>query len=64
LCATVLENQIYHHGAGSTSIRQRVQEQIGELFYPSSPAWRWGVLHAADQAFNGIFTEFGLLKKA
>jgi hypothetical protein len=62
LRALVLENQIAQHGAGSTLIRQRVDGEFGELFYPSSQAWRLSAMHAVDQAFDGIFREFGLFK--
>lgn len=50
----VFENQCYHLGSSDANIRQRVQKDFLELYYPSAPEWRRKALADARQAFQGI----------
>ena len=58
---TVLENQLRHHGASSLQAEEQIREEYQELFFPSAPTWREKALRDGRQAFEGIFSSYGLL---
>ena len=58
---TVLENQLRHHGAVSSQARQDIQQEYEELFFPAEQQWREKALTDGRQAFEGIFSAYGIL---
>ena len=60
LRATVLENQLRHHGATSQSAEEEIRAEYEELFLPSEREWREKALSDCRQAFEGILTAFDM----
>jgi Protein of unknown function (DUF2817) len=58
---TVLENQMRHHGASSSQAEEEIRAEYEELFLPSEPKWRQKALADCRQAFEGIFSSYGLI---
>jgi hypothetical protein len=61
LRAKILENQLYWHGAAHPDIRQSVERDFGELYFPAEPRWREKALADARQAFEGILRAEGFI---
>jgi Protein of unknown function (DUF2817) len=61
LRATVLENQLRHHGASSSQAEEQIRAEYEELFFPSESKWREKSLTDCRQAFAGIFSSYSLL---
>ncbi len=59
--ATILENQVYWHGARNPILRAYVARDFGELFNPAEEAWRSKAIADARQAFEGILHAEGFL---
>jgi hypothetical protein len=59
---TVLENQLRHHGASSPQAKKEIREEYEELFFPAEAVWREKALADCRQAFEGIFSSYGLLQ--
>ena len=60
LRATVLENQLRHHGATSQGAEEEIWAEYEELFLPSEWEWREKALSDCRRAFEGILTAFDL----
>jgi hypothetical protein len=58
---TVLENQLRHQGAVSPKAQAQIRAEYEELFFPSEQRWREKALADCRQAFQGIFTAFGMI---
>ena len=58
---TVLENQLRHHGAVSPKAEAQIRAEYQELFFPSETKWREKAVSDCRQAYEGIFTAYGLL---
>lgn len=63
LRAMVLENQLHWNGAVSKASQQTVQKEFIELYFPSSRTWRTKAIADGRQAYQGIFSAFGLLNE-
>ena len=57
----VLENQLYHFGAASSALGDRIRREFDALFAPKDPAWRAQALESARGAVKGILTAEGYL---
>jgi hypothetical protein len=57
---TILENQLRHHGAGSSQAEDQIRAEYEDLFFPSESKWREKALADCRQAFEGIFTAYNL----
>ena len=53
-----LENQGYHFGYESESVKQQVQKDFCELFNPSSIEWKTQVLQKADAVIKSVTQKF------
>jgi len=60
--ATILENRLFHFGAHKTKDLIAIKGEYKELFYPSETKWREKAVSDCRQAFQGVFSAFGLLR--
>jgi hypothetical protein len=54
LRAKILENQLRWFGVSSQAVRERVEHDFRELFFPTEARWREQALANARRAFEGI----------
>jgi len=54
----IMENQGHFHGYASGKIRSEVERKHLELFYPSSPAWREGLLKNGRYLLDTVVKRF------
>jgi hypothetical protein len=57
----IFENQIYNHGSSSTKVEKAVRNRFIELFYPEDNNWKKNALKDCRQAYEGIFSAYGLI---
>ncbi|MEW5736796.1 MAG: M14 family metallopeptidase [Thermodesulfobacteriota bacterium] len=58
LRTTVLENQMAAYGARTPADEKIIRRRYAELFYPSDPAWRAGVIRQCREVFSVILPRF------
>jgi hypothetical protein len=58
---TILENQLRHQGAETPRAEEQIRAEYEELFFPAEIKWREKALADCRQAFEGIFTAYGIL---
>jgi hypothetical protein len=63
LRALVFENRLYWAGARNRTVRERVEREFQELFYPQDERWRAKALSDARQALDGILGAEGYLSR-
>jgi hypothetical protein len=61
LRAMIFENRLYWYGAKTPRIREKVQQEFRELFFPSEARWQEKAVADADMAFEGILAAEGLI---
>lgn len=61
LRAMVLENQMHWFGATTQEVRERIERDFAELFFPSEERWRAKAVADGRQAFRGILSAEGFL---
>ena len=61
--ATIFENRLFQFGAKNDGIRRSVRKDYEELFFPTEPGWREKATADCRQAYDGVFSDFGLLGK-
>jgi len=61
LRAMVLENQMHWFGATTQEVRERIERDFAELFFPSEERWRAKAVADARQALRGILGAEGFL---
>lgn len=59
--ATILENRLFQFSAKSVAIRKTVRKEYEELFLPAESKWRAKAMTDCRQAFEGIFSAYGIL---
>ena len=59
--AVIQENQLYWHGASNAAVREQVEHNFRELFWPAEPRWREKAVADARQAMAGILRAEGLV---
>ncbi len=59
----VLENQLHWFGAARPALRERVQRDFRELFFPQEARWREAAVTNARQALEGILRAEGFMTK-
>jgi hypothetical protein len=58
---TILENQSFHHGCASDRDYSRVRDMFMEMYCPSSPEWRSGVMEQMESVITGALRQFEIL---
>lgn len=61
LRVTILENQLRHHGAAEPRAAEEIRAEYRELFLPAEQRWQEKALTDCRQAFEGIFSAYGIL---
>jgi len=61
--AMVHENHLFWHGAAREPIKTRLKADFEELFNPCAPEWRAKAVADADQAFTGILSAEGFIRR-
>jgi hypothetical protein len=57
----ILENQVYHYGAGSSKLRQRAANDFEALYFPQVMDWQAKAVQAARLAYSGILKAEGYI---
>ncbi len=58
---TILENRLFQHGARSDALRNALRKEYVELFFPAESKWRQKAMQDCRQAFEGVFSAYGIL---
>jgi hypothetical protein len=64
LRATVLENQLHHHGSSDASTVKWIRSEFERLFTPADPLWRSKAIKDARNAFKGILSAHGFIDES
>jgi hypothetical protein len=62
LRAMILENRVRWYGAANDALRQKVQTEFDEMFYPEEEKWRLKALEDGERAFRGILQAEGFIE--
>jgi len=54
----ILENQGVHNGYKKDKDRSKVEKNILEMYYPSDPEWRKGIMVQTEKVFETLFSRF------
>jgi hypothetical protein len=59
LRAIIDENRLHWYGASADSVKDNVQQENTEMYFPSEPVWQARAVENARRAFQGILQAEG-----